>query len=377
MEGIYKMANPYSIDVADLSKGFQGLMTGFAKRSEFEREKSKKSADLKMREEVLKLSKEGTIEEIQGYIAKNPGAKNVYSEMVGTKNEITKQNKIDSAIRMINGEDPTTVLIESGDVIEKQGGDITQTIEAIKQSVGDPKGMVEKGKRMLAFWAPEKLKALKSLEPEKTTAILEWEFGEKNPGFLISQKNKADSKRTKEISKQNFKDSQSLRKEFLSQSKDYMKVRDSYTRVEGSTRNPSPAGDLSLIFNYMKMLDPGSVVRESEFATAAATGSYGDRIQSSVQKVINGKRLTPKQRKDFVDKAKVLMDGMKRQHKKREGNYRVIAKKNNLSPGEVVTDINIPIEEAEKEITDFQEGQTATGPGGQKMIFKNGVWEAL
>ena len=96
-----------------------------------------------------------------------------------------------------------------------------------------------------------------------------------------------------------------LRKEFLTQSKEYQKVRDSYTRVVGSTMDPSPAGDLSLIFNYMKMLDPGSVVRESEFATAAATGSYGQRIQASVQRVLSGERLASKMRADFVGKASV------------------------------------------------------------------------
>jgi len=187
---------------------------------------------------------------------------------------------------------------------------------------------------------------------DRTTAIKEFEYGEKNPKFALQQKAKEDANKTKAVKDTTFKDSSDLRKEFLSQSKEYQKVRDSYTRVVGSTRDPSPAGDLSLIFNYMKMLDPGSVVRESEFATAAATGSYGQRIQASVQRVLSGERLAPEMRKDFVSKAAVLIQGMQDQHFKRERNYNSIALKNNLPVDEVVVDITAPTEK-EKPISEM------------------------
>ena len=43
-----------------------------------------------------------------------------------------------------------------------------------------------------------------------------------------------------------------LRKEYDMGSKDYVSVRDAYARVVASGKNPSPAGDLALIFNYMR-----------------------------------------------------------------------------------------------------------------------------
>ncbi len=367
--------NPYYIKPADLTPGFQGLMQGFAKRGEFEREKAKSTANLKMREDVFNLMKKGTPEEIQEFVVKNPKAKGVFDEVIGITNDITKQDKVQTALNILTGEDPSGALLKHAEVIDQQGGDATQTIETIKQSASNPEEARRGAMKILAAYAPDKLKAFQSLAGEKTTSIKEYEYGLQNPGYAVAQKNKADAKKTKEVNKQSFKDSQSLRKEFLGQSKEYQKVRDSYTRVEGSTEDPSPAGDLSLIFNYMKMLDPGSVVRESEFATAAQTGSYGDRIQASVQKVMSGERLTPKQRKDFVDKAKVLMTGMEKQHKKREKSYKSIAKKNQLSANEVVVDITAPIEEVETPV--YKEGQTATGSGGEKMIYRNGNWEAL
>lgn len=98
------------------------------------------------------------------------------------------------------------------------------------------------------------------------------------------------------------------------QSKDYIGVRDAYNRVQASANNPSPAGDLSLIFNYMKVLDPGSTVREGEFAQAAATGSLPQQIQAYWDKKTMGFRLTPEQRSDFVRRTQDL-------YKAQEGSY--------------------------------------------------------
>jgi len=92
----------------------------------------------------------------------------------------------------------------------------------------------------------------------------------------------------------------------------------------------------------MKMLDPGSVVRESEFATAAATGSYGERFQAAILKIWSGERLAPVMRADFVDKAWELMAGMEDQHTMRSKNYTYISNRNNLPVEDVVVDITSP-----------------------------------
>jgi len=173
----------------------------------------------------------------------------------------------------------------------------------------------------------------------KTDAIKNFEYSVKNPAFALNQEIKKDNSKTKEASGKMYKNTTDLRKEFLSQSKDYQKVRDAYIRVKASTKNPSPAGDLSLIFNYMKMLDPGSVVRESEFATAAATGDLGERMKAAAQKISSGERLSVAMRSDFLKKARELSAGAERQHKKRSKSYKEIAKRNNLPIEDVVVDI--------------------------------------
>lgn len=83
----------------------------------------------------------------------------------------------------------------------------------------------------------------------------------------------------------------------------YETVKGGYERVRQSAALQTGAGDMGLIYGYMKMLDPGSVVRESEFATAAQAGSYGQQIQGLVSRIISGERLPEDVRQQFVQSA--------------------------------------------------------------------------
>ena len=129
-----------------------------------------------------------------------------------------------------------------------------------------------------------------------------------------------------------------LRQEFINQSKTFVEVRDSYNRIKASSKTPSPAGDLAMIFNYMKMLDPGSVVRESEFATAAQTGAYGERIKAAVQKVVSGERLSDAMRNDFKGRADMLYDEQGKSHEKLKSEYDRLAKESGVESSQVIID---------------------------------------
>ena len=92
-----------------------------------------------------------------------------------------------------------------------------------------------------------------------------------------------------------------FRKEYSDQTKGYQEVKSAYGRVLAS--EDSAVGDLSLIFGYMKMLDPGSVVREGEFATAQNAAGVPERIQNIYNQVVSGQRLSPSQRTSFKGQA--------------------------------------------------------------------------
>ena len=100
-----------------------------------------------------------------------------------------------------------------------------------------------------------------------------------------------------------------LRKEFDQQQtvKDYKNIKSSYSKMI-SSNDDTAAWDLSLIFSYMKLLDPGSVVREWEFANAQNAWWIDAKIINKYNQVRNGTRLTKKQRNDFINVAAKIMD---------------------------------------------------------------------
>lgn len=97
-----------------------------------------------------------------------------------------------------------------------------------------------------------------------------------------------------------------LRNDFLGlpSIRDFNKVHAAYKKVEEAATRNTAADDIALIFNYMKILDPGSTVREGEFATAETAGGIDTRVVNIYNKLKRGTRLTGDQRIDFLNSAK-------------------------------------------------------------------------
>jgi len=136
-----------------------------------------------------------------------------------------------------------------------------------------------------------------------------------------------------------FEQATKLRKELSGLSKSFQTQDDAYGRVISSAENPSAAGDLALIFNYMKVLDPGSTVREGEFANAENSAGVDQRVRGLYNKIMEGKRLTETQRLDFVDRSRKLYGDAAEKQLKREGRYKGLAEKRGLDTAEVVSSL--------------------------------------
>jgi hypothetical protein len=96
-----------------------------------------------------------------------------------------------------------------------------------------------------------------------------------------------------------------LRKEYngLPDIKAYNEVNTAYNQIKVATQRPSPANDLAAATKFMKLLDPTSVVRESELIMAVQASGLADRIANTGNRILNGEKLTATQRKDFFDAA--------------------------------------------------------------------------
>jgi len=144
-----------------------------------------------------------------------------------------------------------------------------------------------------------------------------------------------------------FGDIRSLRNDYLKQSGDYMTIRDSFSKLQSSFErsqdiaNKDELGpiDVSMIFSYMKMLDPGSVVREGEQATARNAAGVGDQVRNLYNRLLVGATLTPNQREGFYNEAKSVYDSQQAQQNKLASEFRRVAAASGIDPDLVTIDI--------------------------------------
>lgn len=88
----------------------------------------------------------------------------------------------------------------------------------------------------------------------------------------------------------------------------------------------------------MKLLDPGSTVREGEYATARDTGNVSQRVRAIYNKMVMGTTLTPEQRADFVDRSVRLYRKAETQFSKVTDQYTKLAEAQNLPIDQIIID---------------------------------------
>ena len=81
--------------------------------------------------------------------------------------------------------------------------------------------------------------------------------------------------------------------------KDYSDMKSSFGQVVSSLSQGTPIGDVAGATKVMKLLDPGSVVRETELGIAMAAAGRMDRLNNYFNNMMTGQKLTPTQRDDF------------------------------------------------------------------------------
>jgi hypothetical protein len=132
------------------------------------------------------------------------------------------------------------------------------------------------------------------------------------------------------------------RKEFdaLPEIKAFKSISQAYKDLKSASGKPSAAGDLSIIFGYMKMLDPTSVVREGEQASAANATGVPDRILNIYNKVAKGQRLNPNQRQDFINQASLRYQNNLQRHNEVVQTYSGYADQIGVDPKYIVGNEN-------------------------------------
>jgi len=131
--------------------------------------------------------------------------------------------------------------------------------------------------------------------------------------------------------------------------------------IEGASRG-DVSGDFGVIFGYLKILDPNSTVRETEFANVENARGIPEKVRAIYNKVKAGDLLTPEQRKEFTESA---IAGFQTQQSSLD-TYREqigdIAKKKGIDQENIFIDSDL----RPKKITD-KEGKEIIAPKGTKL----------
>ena len=129
-----------------------------------------------------------------------------------------------------------------------------------------------------------------------------------------------------------FAQEEKLRKEYNKRTSDLTSSRRNLSIIKTSAADNSGAGDIALVTSFMKMLDPGSVVRESEFAQAAGAGGLFAKLKALQTQIVDGQFLSVDQRKDFSRLAGQYLAGAQAEEKTERESYAIRVKNYGLNP---------------------------------------------
>ena len=91
--------------------------------------------------------------------------------------------------------------------------------------------------------------------------------------------------------------------DFARDTKPQQLILNAHKNLAAIAQKTDAASDVALIYSYMKILDPTSVVREGEFSTAQNAAGIPDRVRNMYNSALSGQRLNPQQRSDMLDTA--------------------------------------------------------------------------
>ena len=175
------------------------------------------------------------------------------------------------------------------------------------------------------------------LDPSKAAT---WGPNEIN---LINNRIEADKRAGKtdislNLGQKEFDNTLKLRSDFRSEPvyKGFQEIESAYSQINKSLDQRTAAGDLAASTKLMKLLDPTSVVRESELAMAMRATGKLDQLYNYANQIATGQFLNPTQVKEFRALAKEFYTTAYDQYNAKRDEYVGIAERNKLNVEDVV-----------------------------------------
>lgn len=128
-----------------------------------------------------------------------------------------------------------------------------------------------------------------------------------------------------------------LRGDFRSEPtyKAFQEVDSAYRTINNGLQANSAAGDLAAATKLMKLLDPSSVVRESELVMAMKATGKLDQLYNYANKITTGQFLSPTQKAEFKALSNEFYNSAANQYNEKRSEYATIAERNQLNVEDV------------------------------------------
>lgn len=161
-----------------------------------------------------------------------------------------------------------------------------------------------------------------------------------------------------------------LSDDYRAQAKPFKEVADAYRTITSTLdqATTSPAATLAAATKFMKLLDPGSVVRESELGMALAASGVIDRATNYINVLQSGKVLTPTQVKDFKNITEQIYQASQQGQQRLDADYTQKAQGWGLNPASIVQNLGQ---------SDPAKGRQPNGSGGAARPKSKADFDAL
>lgn len=128
------------------------------------------------------------------------------------------------------------------------------------------------------------------------------------------------------------------------------------------------AGDISIMYSYIKMLDPTTAVKEGELELAAKSSGLSDKLIKAAKQLDKGAALGPEIRKQMIAEGANLYNNTAKEQQKLNAAYTGYAKDSGIEPEKVLGSVG------EVKLADVPEVKAA---GGDEKTFTQKLGEGI
>lgn len=166
-------------------------------------------------------------------------------------------------------------------------------------------------------------------QPKMPSSMQEFLAAQQNPAYAAYLKESKKPLVVMNEGQKGFENVSSLNKMFTAEPiyKELAGMDTAYKQVTSAIAAGTPIGDTAAATKIMKLLDPGSVVRETELGMAMAATGKLDLLSNYLDNYIKGTKLTDNQRKEFQSLANELYNAAASAYNTKRSQYKAIGDK--------------------------------------------------